>query len=102
MSIEPGAPSGASFFNALAVPGLLVAMLLVLLVTLGHVRAEESRVFKNEKGQEVGRSVTRGNTTTLKNERGQEVGRSERRGDGTINFYDQSGRMIGTSKGDKR
>jgi hypothetical protein len=101
MHSEPSeAPSGASFFNALAVLGLLVAMLLVLLVTLGHVRAEErSRTFQNPLGQEVGRATTRGNTTTFSNERGQQTGRAERRPDGSTNFYDAQGRTLGTSRG---
>jgi hypothetical protein len=100
--IEPDeAPSiGASFFNALPMLGLLAAMLLLLLILIGHVRAEErARTFFNERGQEVGRSVTRGNTTTFENSRGQATGRAERRPDGTIILFDDKGRMIGSSRG---
>jgi hypothetical protein len=60
--------------------------------------ANSQRSFFNDKGQEVGRSTTRGNTTTIQDNMGREVGRTERRPDGTTNFYDSAGRMIGSSK----
>jgi predicted lipid-binding transport protein (Tim44 family) len=104
MQIEPSAeaPQTLPLFlssKGLAMLGLLAAIILVLLILVGHVRAEESRTLKNEKGQEIGRSITHGNTTTFSNERGQQTGRAERRGDGSTIFYDAQGRMLGTSKG---
>ena len=96
---EYAAQFGASFFNALPMLGLLAAMLLLLLITLGHVRAEDrSQTFSNSKGQEIGRSVTRGNTTTFSNSLGQQTGRAERRPDGSTNFFDSMGRMRGSSR----
>jgi hypothetical protein len=77
---------------------LLAAALLITLVLVGFVRAEESRTFRNEKGQEIGRSITRGNTTVHKDAMGREIGRSERRGDGTTNYYDALGRSLGSSR----
>jgi YD repeat-containing protein len=72
---------------------------MILLVLIGHVRAEErTRTLYNDKGQVTGQATTRGSTTTFSNERGQSVGRAERRPDGTTNFYDSMGRMIGSSK----
>jgi YD repeat-containing protein len=79
----------------------LVAVALATLAVASHVRAHaepQTRTLYNDRGQEIGRSITRGNTTTLKNERGQEIGRSERRGDGVTNYYDERGRMIGSSR----
>jgi hypothetical protein len=103
MSIDPGAPSGASFFNALAVLGLFAAMLLLLLITLGHVRAEErAQTFQNPLGQEVGRATTRGGSTIFYDSKGRQEGRAERRPDGSTLFYDANGRVIGTSKGERR
>ena len=79
MSIEPGAPTGASFVGGFA---MLAAIILVLL----------------ERGQEIGRSTTHGNTTTFQNSRGQNTGRAERRPDGSTNFFDSMGRMRGSSR----
>jgi hypothetical protein len=99
MSIEPGAPTGASFLGGLAVLGFLAAMLLLLLITLGHVRAEErAQTFQNPLGQEVGRATTRGNTTTFENSRGQNTGRAERRPDGSTIYFNSKGQQLGTSR----
>jgi hypothetical protein len=81
--------------------GFLAAMLLVFAILLGMVRASaetQTRTFFNSKGQEVGRSVTHGKATTFSNERGQNTGRAERRPDGTTNFYDSAGRLVGRSR----
>jgi hypothetical protein len=59
----------------------------------------QTRTLYNDKGQETGRATTRDNTTTFSNEKGQVTGRAERRNDGVTNYYDNMGRMIGTSKG---
>jgi hypothetical protein len=64
----------------------------------GSAQGEESKTFRNERGQEIGRSITRGNTTTLKDEKGREIGRSERRDDGTTIFFNQRGQEIGSSR----
>jgi hypothetical protein len=75
------------------------AFLVVLAVLLfGSAQAEDSKTFRNERGQEIGRSITRGNTTTLKDAMGREIGRSERRGDGTTIYYDERGRSLGSSR----
>ena len=89
--------------NVAIVVGLALAVVLsigmILLVLIGHVRAEErTRTLYNDKGQLTGTATTRGNTTTFSNERGQSVGRAERRDDVVTNFYDSMGRIIGTSK----
>jgi hypothetical protein len=78
---------------------ILILAAAVLTALALPVAAEESRVFKNEKGQETGRSITRGNTTTFSNEKGQQTGRVDRRPDGTQLFYDASGRSLGSSRG---
>jgi hypothetical protein len=103
MSIEPGAPStGASFLGGLAVLGFLAAMLLVFAVLFGMVRASaetQLQTFRDDKGRITGQATTRGNTTTFENSRGQNTGRAERHPDGTIIFFDDKGRMIGSSSG---
>jgi hypothetical protein len=76
----------------------LVVLGALLFGSVNSARAE-SRTLYNEKGQEIGRSITRGNTATLKNERGQEIGRADRRPDGTTTYRDEKGRIIGTSRG---
>jgi hypothetical protein len=73
---------------------------IVLIVTLvSPVRAEpQTRTFYNDRGQVTGRATTRGDTTTFSNERGQQTGRADRRPDGSTNFYDERGRMVGSSR----
>jgi hypothetical protein len=81
-------------------PKVLVASIgMILLILVGHVRAEtQTRTFHNDKGQVTGRATTRGDTTTFSNERGQVTGRAERRGN-TTNFFNERGQMIGSSRG---
>ena len=71
----------------------------IVLIMIGGVRAEESRTFRNERGQVTGQATTRGDTTTFSNEKGQQTGRADRRPDGSTNYYDARGRMIGSSRG---
>jgi hypothetical protein len=90
-----------SFAFDAAAPLLLAAIVWIMLVLIGHVRASaepQTRTFYNEKGQAVGTATTRGDTTTFSNDKGQVTGRAERRGDGVTNFYDSAGRIIGSSK----
>jgi hypothetical protein len=75
---------------------MITAIALGLLISTAS--AEPATTFRNSKGQVTGYGVTRGNTTTFSNDRGQVTGRAERRPDGTTNFYDSMGRMIGSSK----
>jgi hypothetical protein len=80
---------------------LMALALAATLAVASHARAyaePQTRTLYNERGQEVGRSTMRGNTTTHKDAMGREVGRSERRGDGTTNYYDEKGRKIGSSR----
>jgi YD repeat-containing protein len=88
-------PSGET-----AVLLLLAAIMLIMLTLIGivHASAETQRTFYNDKGQVTGQATTRGNTTTFSNDRGQATGRAERRSDGVTNFYDDKGRMIGSSE----
>ena len=77
----------------------VAALAVVLLVLVGVVRAEDrTRTFYNDKGQEVGRSERRGNTTIYIDASGRRTGRSERSSDGTSTFYDAQGRVIGRSR----
>jgi YD repeat-containing protein len=75
----------------------IVAIAAAVLVLIPAAAAEplQTRTFYNERGQEVGRATTRGDTTTFSNERGQVTGRAERRGNAT-NYYNEKGQMIGT------
>jgi hypothetical protein len=77
------------------------AFLVVLAVLLfGSARAEpQSRTLYDDKGREIGRSITRGGSTTFKDEKGREIGRSDRRPDGTTTYRDEKGRIIGSSRG---
>ncbi len=77
------------------------AFLVVLAVLFfGSAQAEErTQTFRNERGQVTGQATTRGNTTTFSNEKGQQTGRADRRPDGSTNYYDERGRMIGSSRG---
>jgi hypothetical protein len=73
----------------------VISVVLIMLVLIGHVRAEDrARTFTNSKGQEIGRSVTHGNTTNFENSRGQTTDRAERRPDGTTIFFDAKGRSV--------
>jgi hypothetical protein len=78
---------------------IILAAAILAALALPVAAEPQSRTFRNEKGQEIGRSVTRGNTTTFSNEKGQQTGRAERRPDGSTNYYDERGRMIGSSRG---
>jgi hypothetical protein len=100
MNTEPEGRENAVLTVALVLATVLSIGMIVLML-LGVVRASaepQRRSFFNDKGQEVGRSTTRGNTTTIQDYMGREVGRTERRPDGTTNFYDSAGRIIGTSR----
>jgi YD repeat-containing protein len=98
MNTEPEGRENAVLTVALALATVL-SVGMILLVLIGHVRAEErTRTFYNDKGQVTGQATTRGNTTTFSNDKGQVTGRAERRPDGTTNFYDDKGRIIGTSR----
>jgi hypothetical protein len=92
--IRPCALSSQLVDHWLAVFATPVALGLLI----SRASAEPVAKFHNSKGQVMGCGVTRGNTTTFSNERGQATGRAERRPDGTTNFYDSMGRMIGSSK----
>jgi hypothetical protein len=58
----------------------------------------QSRTLYNDRGQEIGRSITRGGTTVHKDAMGRELGRSEKRPDGVTNYYSNDGRMLGSSR----
>jgi YD repeat-containing protein len=71
-----------------------------LAATVAAADAEpQMRTFYNTRGQVTGQATTRGNTTTFSNEKGQQTGRADRRPDGSTNYYDERGRMIGSSRG---
>jgi hypothetical protein len=77
----------------------LVVLAVLLFGSVNSARAEtQTRTHYNERGQEIGRSITRGGTTVHKDAMGREVGRSERKSDGTTNFYDAQGRSIGSAR----
>jgi YD repeat-containing protein len=97
---EPERSENVAIVVALALATVLSVGMIVLML-LGVVRASaepQTRTFYNDRGQVTGTAMTRGNTTTFSNERGQSVGRAGRRPDGTTNFYDDKGRIIGTSR----
>jgi hypothetical protein len=80
---------------------VLAAIALILLVLIGHVRAEPltTRTFRDSSGREIGRATTHGNTTTFQDSMGRETGRATKSGNGTT-FYDNFGRETGrTSRG---
>jgi hypothetical protein len=97
---EPERSENAVLTVALALATVLsIGMIVLMLLGVERASAEpQTRTFYNDKGQVTGTATTRGNTTTFSNERGQATGRAERRNDGTTNFYDSMGRMIGSSK----
>jgi hypothetical protein len=98
MNTEPDRTENLVLTVALTLATLL-SVAMIILVLIGHVRAEpQTRTFYNDKGQVTGTATTRGNTTMFSNDKGQVTGRAERRTDGTTNFYDEKGRMIGSSK----
>jgi hypothetical protein len=97
MNTEPERRENAVLTVALVLATVL-SIGMIMLMLLGVVRAEPLTVFKNDRGQVTAYGERRGNTTTFSNERGQSVGRAERRPDGTTNFYDSMGRIIGTSR----
>jgi hypothetical protein len=75
---------------------LLTAIVVIMLVLVGHVHAEPltTRTFRDSSGREVGSATTRGNTTTFQDNMGRETGRATTRGNTTI-FYDSLGRETG-------
>jgi hypothetical protein len=79
------------------VAAFVTSIFWIVLIMIGGVRAEESRTFRNERGQVTGQATTRGDTTTYSNEKGQITGRAERRGN-TTNFFNEKG-QIGSSRG---
>jgi YD repeat-containing protein len=98
MNTEPEGTENVVLAVAFAL-AVVASVGMILLVLIGHVRAEErTRMLYNDKGQVTGQATTRGNTTTFSNHKGQVTGRAERSRDGTANFYDSMGRMIGSSK----
>jgi hypothetical protein len=76
----------------------VISVVLIMLILIGHVRAEPVTVFRNDKGQVIGYGEKRGNTTTYSNEKGQQTGRADRSKDGTIRFYDEKGRNVGSAR----
>jgi hypothetical protein len=105
MTLQPNEPERAEnlWLTAALILATVLSIGMILLVLMGHVRAEPLTVFRNDKGQIVGYGEKRGNsTTTFSNPLGQEVGRAERQRDGTTTFYDSAGRIIGTSRGADR
>jgi hypothetical protein len=107
MTLQPNKPERIE--NLVLTIALTLATVLsvgiIVLMLLGVVRASaepQTRTFYSDKGQVTGTATTRGNTTIFSNERGQQTGRAERRSDGTINIYDNAGRIIGTSKDRRR
>jgi hypothetical protein len=77
----------------------VISIGMILLVLIGHVRAEErTRTLFNDRGQEIGRSTTRDGTTTYEDTMGRRTGRAERRPDGSTIYFDDRGRIIGTAK----
>jgi YD repeat-containing protein len=84
--------------------GMLLASVALAVACPASTYAEpqtQSRTLYDARGQEIGRSITRGNTTVHKDAMGREIGRSERRGDGTTNYYDALGRSLGSSRSDR-
>jgi hypothetical protein len=76
-----------------------ITIVAVLIATAtASAEPQQSRTFYNERGQEVGRSTTRGSETIFFNEKGQQTGRSEQRGDGTTIFFNDKGQRVGTSR----
>jgi hypothetical protein len=74
----------------------IIALTAILFATAAI--AESVTVFRNDKGQVIGYGEKRGNTTTYSNEKGQQTGRAERSKDGTIRFYDEKGRNVGSAR----
>jgi YD repeat-containing protein len=81
----------------------LAAIVLILLIMIGQVRAgERTQQFYNNKGQNVGSATTNSNGyTTFRNERGQVTGSATTRGN-TTTFYDSYGRQQGTATAPRR
>jgi hypothetical protein len=79
------------------------ALLLALLLAAGDgAVAEPLTTLRNDKGQVTGYGERRGNTTTFTDDKGRQTGRAERSRDGTTNFYNEKGQMIGMSRHDGR
>jgi hypothetical protein len=100
MNTEPERRENIAIVVALALATVLSVGMIVLML-LGVVRASaepQTRTFYNDKGQVTGTATTRGNTTTYSNEKGQQTGRAERSKDGTIRFYDEKGRNVGSAR----
>jgi hypothetical protein len=84
--------------NALVAVALAAALAVASPARAYAEPQSQSRTFKNDRGQEIGRSITRGSTTVHKDAMGREIGRSERKSDGTTNYYSNDGRMIGSTR----
>jgi hypothetical protein len=104
MNTDPERRENVAIVVVLALATVLSVGMIVLML-LGVVRASaepQTRTFYNDKGQVTGTATTRRNTTMFENERGQEIGRAERRPDGSTIYFDDRGRIIGTSRGPAR
>lgn len=89
-----------SVMVALTVFGTAVIALLLMVTAAGHAQGwpgSVERTYRNEMGQEVGRSTTdsKGNTT-FRDNMGRETGRSTTDANGTTTFRDNMGRTTGT------
>jgi len=80
---------------------LLAAIVLILLVPLGHVRAEPLTTYRGM-GRVQGYATKHGNATTFTDAMGRQIRRAERNRDGTTAFYNDRGRTVGSSKDTRR
>ena len=60
--------------------------------------AEPVTVYRDSMGRVQSYASKHGNTTTFSNSLGQQTGRAVREREGTVKFFDTSGRLTGTAK----
>jgi len=81
---------------------LLAAIVLILLVPLGHVRAEPLTTYRDSMGRVQGYATKHGNATTFTDAMGRQIRRVARNRDGTTTFYNDRGQTVGSSKDTQR
>jgi len=103
MNTEPEWRENAAIVVALALATVL-SVGMILLVLIGHVRAEPVTTFRDSMGRVKGYATKQkpGSTTTYEDAMGRQTGRAERRPDGSTIYFDDRGRIIGTSRSGAR
>jgi hypothetical protein len=80
----------------------LTGVVLCTVLLLSASATAQTSTFRDQLGRETGSASTVGGVTTYRDRLGRETGTAERRRDGSIQFRDAQGRLIGSSTAPRR